>query len=117
MIPLSSYSFMDRHYLCFVTESNFFRGPLWQPDKGEPPISFRRALEIAEKHAAPAKHVTLKPQEIALKSFVGMWFYVVQLEPSNWRAPGLGGPMAPVSVVVLMDGTVAEPVEQVEAKR
>jgi hypothetical protein len=114
MIPLASYHFAGRDYFCFVTESNFFGGPLWQPDKGEPPLSARRAVEIAQQHAKALvpKSDSFKPQEIALKTFIDMWFYVVQLAPSNWRAPGTGRPMGPIKIVVLMDGTVAEAVEQ-----
>jgi hypothetical protein len=113
MIPLVSYNYGGRLYVCCVTESNFFRSPSWQPDKGEPLLSPRRALEIAQKRAAllVPKSQSFTPREIALKSFVGIWCYVVELEPENWIAPGVRPPAAPVKIVVLMDGTVAEPIE------
>jgi hypothetical protein len=47
-----------------------------------------------------------------MKYFAGVWFYVVQLEPPNPRAPHLGGPMEPVKVAVLMDGTTVVGVKQ-----
>jgi hypothetical protein len=113
MIPLASYNYGGRLYVCYVTESNFFRSPSWQPDKGEPLLSPRRALEIAQKRAALLipESQRFTPREIALKSALDTWFYIVELEPENWIGPGIRPPAAPVKVVVLMDGTVAESIE------
>jgi len=114
MIPLVADHFRGRHYLWSVVTSNFIRGPLWEQNKADPPLSPRRALEIAERQAflLVPDSVRFNPQEIVLKRFVGVWFYVVQLEPSNPRAPAFGGPMEPIKIVVLMDGTVADRFEQ-----
>jgi hypothetical protein len=114
IVPLASYRFQDRHYLCAVMASNYIRGPHWQSASAEPPLSPRSALVIAERHAwrLVPDSVSFKAQEIVLKRFAGVWFYIVQLEPSNPKSPHTGGPMEPIKIAVLMDGTVAERIEQ-----
>jgi len=118
MMPLASYRFADRFYLCSVTTSNFLRGPRWQSDSAEPPLSPGSALAIAERHASRLVPGVwkFKPQEIVLKNFAGVWFYIVELEALDETAYRYGGKMAPIKIPVLMDGTVAQTIDQGEVR-
>ena len=119
IVLLVAYRFRGYHYLCGVTESKLVRAPRWESDHAEPPLSPRSALALAERHAwgLVSDSVRFKAQEVLLKNFAGgVWFYVVQLEPSNPRSPHTNGHMEPVKIAVLMDGTVAERTEQTKAQ-
>jgi hypothetical protein len=97
-----------------MTASNLVRRPKWEIAIGDPPLSPRAAFLIAERRAASLvpDSVRFKPQEVSLKNVLGIWFYVVQLEPSSPRSPYTSSPMEPIKIAVMMDGTLADRIQQ-----
>jgi hypothetical protein len=88
--------------------------PRWNDRKGEPPLSQRKAVDIALAE--------LKRRNVALESFElhsvsltrikevsveGLWFYSVTFSPI---AGGVSKPYWKSMVLVLMDGSVVSPV-------
>ncbi len=118
MLPLAAYRFQDRVYLCSVMFSNFVRGPRWDSDSAEPPLSTKSALAIAQRHAwrlfPETRILEINAQEIALKQLRGVWFYIVYLEPLDELAYRYGarGKVGTIQIPVLLDGTVVEGVEE-----
>lgn len=110
MLPLATYAFRGKSYVCRVSESDFFGTPQWDISKGDAPLSPRSAYVIAEKHALELvpNSKYFKPGEILLKRFIGVWYYIVQLEPSNPNAPHVSSHMEPLLIVILMNGTVVK---------
>ena len=95
--------------------------PKWTPEKQNPPLSFPRAVEIAQ-HAVKADHPefhelmvwSFRLQHVGALEFQNRWFYVVEMYPM------VGGKLSyqtEISVVVLMDGTVVKPTEKARTVR
>src|SRR5690242_3177271 len=51
MLPLASCRFGEKVYLCSIIASNLVRGPRWDTDTSEPPLSPKFAVAIAQRHA------------------------------------------------------------------
>jgi hypothetical protein len=89
--------------------------PRWNEGSGEPPLAQRRAIDIA---IAELKNRGLKLEGLELHSVSltrikelpveGHWFYGVTFSPI---AGGVTKPYWKSMVLVLMDGTVVNPVE------
>ena len=114
-IPLITYEFKGRLYVCSTTHSNIVKEPRWEYESNEPPLSVKSALLIAEHYARRqfSSGAPFMPLQIVLKRWLGnMWYYDIQFEPS-FHGRFEGGFMQPFEVAVLMDGTVAEPEEEI----
>ena len=113
LVALTGFNFRDRHYMCFVTVDELARSPQWRLDRPEPPLSPLAALRSAERKAfelVPDSR-SFRPQKITLTMVSSLWYYIVQLEPSNPKSDTGQGNMEPIQIPVLMDGTVARFVE------
>jgi len=109
LVTLTAFDFQERHYQCVVTMSNFIAGPQWHVENAEPPLLPRTALLIAQEQAfriAPSS-VKFRPKRISLERMWSIWYYVIELEPSNPRSP-FGGIMEDIKIPVLMDGKVGQ---------
>ncbi len=88
--------------------------PRWNDRKGDPPLSQRKAVDIA---LAELKRRQLALESLELRSVTltrvndvsvaGLWFYGVTFSP---RAGGVTKPYWKSMVLVLMDGSVVNPV-------
>ena len=104
-------NYAGKKYEFRITDEDLQKTPAWPPGQENPPLSARRAMEIAAKQMA-----TLLPngkdwqlEAITLRRVDNRWIYVVQfLEP-----PRADGPDRQVSsgfqVVVLMNGVPVVP--------
>lgn len=113
-VSIASYRFRGREYHCVVLETNYFNSSKWNPALGDPPLSPRSALSLAEQHARRLvpDAASFRAQEILLRNLLGVWHYIVQLEPSNPAAPYAAATMEPVKIAILMDGTIVERVRR-----
>jgi len=114
-------SYGGEYYTYFTTFSNLSKSPPWIADRNEPPISVRAAVLIAEKYArdlVPAA-TDFRPTKVQLNHadfwVEDIWFYDVQITPFMHasvdvlhpvNAGSSVGPLEPMEIVVLMDGTV-----------
>ncbi|MEO8019317.1 MAG: hypothetical protein ABI769_16020 [Pseudomonadota bacterium] len=104
----SSVSFMVKQSLAATL-------PRWNDGKGEPPLSQRKAIDIA---VAELKRRNLKLETLELHSvsltrikelpLEGHWFYGITFSPI---AEGVTTPYWKSMVLVLMDGSVINPIE------
>ena len=94
-----------------IAEQDLQKTPAWPPAQENPPLSARRAMDIASKKLA-----TLLPNgkdwrlyAVTLRPMENRWFYLVEfLEPL--RGDGAGQQLSTgFQVVVLMDGTAVTP--------
>lgn len=94
-----------------ISDQDLQKTPAWQPGQENPPLSARRAIEVATKQIA-----TLLPNgkdwrlyAVTLRPIEGRWVYLVDfLEPL--RGTGAGQQLsAGFQVVVLMNGTAVAP--------
>jgi len=83
------------------------RTPVWEEGEEHPPLSPRRAKEIASRELAKLLHAPEKwsRSEISLREspFKGRWYYIVA-----FRNPDDPNSSSGMRVVVLMDGTVPD---------
>ena len=96
-------------YVSTVTESQVLSAPAWKRNAGHPPLSARKADELAKAvfRKLPGRS-TLERTEIHLVDLGDSihWFYVVRFDTVNEAITGLP---AWAEILVLMDGTVIEP--------
>src|SRR5262249_30997840 len=91
-----------------LNENDLKAAPQWEPEKGEPPLSPARVVEIARRwaKAKSPRFDELRVQEILLAPAwcdKGYWYYFVELDPV------VDGHLLysnAYSVAVLMDGKV-----------
>jgi hypothetical protein len=98
-----------RNFDYVVSEEAFDRPPQWLPEEGLPPLAIARAIKIARStiRADHPELADLKPWTIELTQascrHKSSWFYVLSFYP-------VADPSAQttITVVILMDGTVAK---------
>jgi hypothetical protein len=88
--------------------------PRWNDRQGDPPLSQRRAVDIAlaelKRRQLPLESLELHSVSLTLIKEVpveGLWFYGVTFSP---KAGGVSKPYWKSMVLVLMDGSVVNPV-------
>jgi hypothetical protein len=88
--------------------------PRWNDRKGDPPLSQRKAVDIAitelKRRQLPLESLELHSVSLTLIKEVpveGLWFYGVTFSP---KAGGVSKPYWNSMVLVLMDGSVVNPV-------
>ena len=100
-----------KKYEFHISEQDLQKTPSWAPNQDNPPLSARRAIDIAKEEMA-----TLLPNgkdwrlfEVTLRPVDDHWVYLVQfLEPL--RADGGGRQLSnSFQVVVLMNGVAVMP--------
>jgi len=102
----------DKHYEFKVSEEDILRTPIWKPDVDFPPLSARKAQEIARREMQ-ALLGSGKEQWILRETTIadmgdGMHFvYVIQFEPPL-GVSCIGCEF--IRMLVLMDGTIPKPI-------
>ena len=88
--------------------------PRWNDRRGEPPLSQRKAVDIAlaelKRRQLPLESLELHSISLTLIKEVpveGLWFYGVTFSP---KVGGVSKPYWKSMVLVLMDGSVVNPV-------
>jgi hypothetical protein len=102
----------DKHYEFKVSEADILRTPIWKPDADFPPLSARKAQEIArremQKLLGDGKQEWLLRETTIADMGDGMHFvYVIQFEPPL-GVSCMGCDF--IRILVLMDGTVPKPI-------
>lgn len=100
-----------------VKQSQFDTLPRWNDKKGDPPLSQRKAVDsaVAELKRRNLSIDALVLQSVSLKRIKeapdGHWFYGITFAPATG---GISKPFWKTMVLVLMDGTVVNPVVSVQ---
>jgi hypothetical protein len=102
--------YRGKKYEFHITDADLQKTPDWAPSQENPPLSPRRAMDIASKYLA-----TLLPNgkdwrldRVSLRPIGGRWIYLVEfLEPL--RGDGGGQLSSGFQVVVLMNGVAVTP--------
>jgi hypothetical protein len=112
-LTYNSYPVGGKDYETTVTQEMLKQAPQWQPESEHPPLSPRRALELAEEYAKENfkqdKDWVRKLEAISLTPYAGGWFWDVSYAWSPKPPMALGGLQPFAHVFVLMDGTVVAP--------
>lgn len=96
-----------------ITQAAISRAPKWKDTEENPPISARRALEVAKKERDridlllkyDRKVWSWKLEAISLKPFEGGgWYWLIQFEQTG---PDIAGGVPFLHIPVLMDGRPA----------
>src|SRR5262249_52766416 len=94
------------------------KAPVWKGDADSPPVSARKAMELADRlRGRLVKDTDLKwiRGSVALEDAGrGQWFWVVSY--TSFPGSGFTGFHPPLRLVVLMDGTVVQPEGEAEYK-
>jgi len=94
-----------------IPEQDLLKTPAWAPDQDNPPLSARRAIDIAKEEIAALlpNGKDWRLYEVTLRPLDDHWVYLVQfLEPL--RPDGGGQQLSNgFQVVVLMDGVAVMP--------
>ena len=94
-----------------IPEQDLLKTPAWAPDQDNPPLSVRRAIDIAKEEIAALlpNGKDWRLYEVTLRPLDDHWVYLVQfLEPL--RPDGGGQQLSNgFQVVVLMDGVAVMP--------
>ena len=94
-----------------IPEQDLLKTPAWVPDQDNPPLSARRAIDIAKEEIAALlpNGKDWRLYEVTLRPLDDHWVYLVQfLEPL--RPDGGGQQLSNgFQVVVLMDGVAVMP--------
>ena len=101
--------YAGKKYEFHVSDQDFQKTPAWAPGQENPPLSVRRAIDIATRQIA-----TILPNgkdwrlyEVTLRPVENRWVYLVQfLEPLRGADRQLS---AGFQVVVLMNGQAVTP--------
>lgn len=101
-----------KEYVVSIPMRQFKRSPKWRPKDDNPPLSARRAMEIAEcqlsKHVAVPEDYRTELKELVLrKGPYGRWFWEVNYV-FYVTSGGSSGMPPSIYVSVLMDGSVGE---------
>jgi hypothetical protein len=102
----------DKYYEFKASEADVLRTPIWKSDAGSPPLSPRKAQEIASRQMqellGSGKKQWLIRETTIMNTHFGLHFvYVVQFEPPLEQ--GCTG-CDFIRIMVLMDGTVPKPI-------
>jgi hypothetical protein len=97
-----------------VKRSQLVSMPRWNDRRGDPPLSQRRAVDIAvaelKRRQLPLETLELHAVDLTLIKELpveGLWFYGVTFSP---KIGGVSKPYWKSMVLVLMDGSVVNPV-------
>ena len=96
-------------YATIVTSEVLANTPIWSNDDDNPPLSAKRAREIATRKMAVMtkglEHFNWRLTSLSLERIGDGWFWLVTYtSPPTDTARAL-----PIRIVVLMDGSVVEP--------
>jgi hypothetical protein len=103
----------DNQYMYKASEADILRTPIWKPNADFPPLSARKAQEIARREMQ-ALLGNGKEQWVLRETTIadmgdGMHFvYIIQFEPPLGQQSCVGCDF--IRILVLMDGTVPKPV-------
>jgi hypothetical protein len=103
----------DKHYEFTVTDADIARTPVWAASADFPPLSARKAQDIARREMQKLLGGGKQPWELRETTIANMgdgmhFVYVIQFEPLN---DGQGCTMCDfMRILVLMDGTVPKPI-------
>ena len=103
----------DKHYEFKVSQVEILRTPIWSPSADFPPLSARKAQEIARREMLGLLGSGKEPWMLRETTIAdmgdGMHFvYVVQFEPPSDGQGCVGCDF--IRILVLMDGTVPKPI-------
>ena len=97
-----------------VPKKRLLEAPGWTPGQGEPPLTIGQAVEIAEKQASDIPRERIQVTQISLATRLApdntyRWYYSIEF----YDRGKLGEALPPTlsRVVVLLDGSVVNPVE------
>jgi len=103
----------EKHYEFKVSQADIARTPVWAPGADFPPLSARKAQDIAGREMQELLGGGKQPWELRETTIVAMgdgmhFVYVIQFEPPS---DGQGCTMCDfMRILVLMDGTVPKPI-------
>ncbi len=103
----------EKHYEFKVSQADIARTPVWAPGADFPPLSARKAQDIARREMQELLGGGKQPWELRETTIVAMgdgmhFVYVIQFEPPS---DGQGYTMCDfMRILVLMDGTVPKPI-------
>jgi hypothetical protein len=103
----------DKHYEFTASQADIARTPVWAPDADFPPLSARKAQDIARREMQELLGASNQPWELRETTIAdmgdGMHFvYIIQFEPPS---DGQSCTMCEfMRILVLMDGTVPKPI-------
>ena len=103
----------NKHYEFKVSQANILRTPVWAAGADFPPLSARKAQEIARRDMQELLGNAKQPWELRETTIAdmgdGMHFvYVIQFEPPSDGEGCIGCEF--LRILVLMDGTVPKPI-------
>jgi hypothetical protein len=101
----------QKEYQFKASEADILRTPIWKPDAAFPPLSARKAQEIARTEFdhlfGKMKHPWAVRETTIVDVGDGHFVYVIQLE--QWPPEEACTMCDYMRIVVLMDGTVPKP--------
>jgi len=117
-MPFYSYAFA-KQYMSVVTDDALEKSPAWKKDEPNPPISARRAIELADQMKASldehVKDFEWQFRSASLESAASFskikdrWYWQVYYECLYTKGTSTGIPNN-LRLFILMDGTVIKPV-------
>jgi hypothetical protein len=105
-------TYVTASYAYKLTNQDFVNTPSWNPNDGEPPISFGRAIGIARENLS--RFVTSaeawKMRTVLLQSLGGeKWYYRIHFFCSGVACREIDIENRNFTALVKMDGTIVEP--------
>jgi hypothetical protein len=107
---ISSRAF-GKSYVSRITGAHFARSPKWEDDAENPPLSAKKARDLAEKMkdslVKDSKKWKWHLPSLELCHMFARWFWVAKYHATFQGA--YSGPPQTLYIVVMMDGTVIQP--------
>ncbi|MCE0497118.1 MAG: hypothetical protein LV481_04140 [Methylacidiphilales bacterium] len=109
--PIVQFGFesQGQTYNYIITEGMLDKSPAWT-NSDNPPLSLKSAEAIAQKYAAkewPSQKLKVMTISLIWAKLVDRWYYEIIMESPD----PMEGPGSTYEVVILMDGTIVEPVK------
>jgi len=102
----------DKYYEFKASKADILRTPTWKPDADFPPLSARKAQDIAQREFQQLVGKTKHPWAVRETTIAdvgdGHFVYVIQLE--QWPPEEACTMCDYMRILVLMDGTVPKPI-------
>jgi hypothetical protein len=102
----------DKHYESKISEADILRTPVWDAGADFPPLSARKAQQIAQREFQQLAGKTKHPWAVRETTIIDVgdehFVYVIQLE--QWPPEKACTMCDFMRIIVLMDGTVPKPI-------
>ncbi len=105
----------SKRYTVTIRKTALENSPVWQEDADNPPLSARKAMQLADKTMEPlvgADNFTLQSAQLVRadrfnSDHKGKWYWLLHYGPAT--SDPTGSRLDHLRLVVLMDGTVVAP--------